>query len=57
MANATNNNADYVERAKELMKEYDQFVSKPDKEDDLYTSVVHCDLWINNLMIQYGKFT
>lgn len=55
MANATNNNANYVERAKQLMKEYDDFISQPDKEDGLFTSIVHCDLWINNLMVQYSK--
>lgn len=39
------------------MQEYDIFVAKPDKEDDLFTSIVHCDMWINNLMIQYGTQT
>ncbi|XP_023307518.2 uncharacterized protein LOC111689277 [Lucilia cuprina] len=55
VANATNNNANCVERVKELMQEYDSFVAKPDKEDDLFTSIEHCDMWINNLMIQYDE--
>ncbi|KAM7352836.1 uncharacterized protein ACRADG_005201 isoform 1-T2 [Cochliomyia hominivorax] len=55
VANATNNNDNCVERVKEMMKEYDTFVAQPDKEDDLFTSIVHCDMWINNLMIQYDE--
>ncbi|XP_061390617.1 uncharacterized protein LOC133325934 [Musca vetustissima] len=52
---ATNNNENYINRFKELMEEYDEFLTQPDAEDDLYTTIVHCDLWINNLMLKYDE--
>lgn len=51
---ATDNNENYINRFVELMKEYDEFLTQDDAKDDLYTTIVHCDLWINNLMLKYG---
>ncbi|XP_073827322.1 uncharacterized protein [Musca autumnalis] len=55
IAIATDNNENYINRFKELMKEYDEFLSQPDAKDDLYTTISHCDLWINNLMLKYDE--
>ncbi|XP_013103701.2 uncharacterized protein LOC106084516 [Stomoxys calcitrans] len=55
VALATNNNDNYVNRFRKLMKDYDDFFYKPDAEDGLYTTVAHCDLWINNLMLKYDE--
>ncbi|XP_075153682.1 uncharacterized protein LOC142227167 [Haematobia irritans] len=52
---ATNNNEDYVSRFKQLMQEFDDFFARPDAKDDLYTTLAHCDLWINNLMLKYDE--
>ncbi|XP_005181822.1 uncharacterized protein LOC101893585 [Musca domestica] len=52
---ATDNNENYINRFVELMKEYDEFLTQDDAKDDLYTTIVHCDLWINNLMLKYDE--
>ncbi|KAH8413074.1 hypothetical protein KR009_007804 [Drosophila setifemur] len=51
---ATNNDAELVARVKELSDEFFAFLaSPPDRPDGLFTSIIHCDYWINNLMFQY----
>lgn len=52
---ATGNNEIILQRIKELIEEYDNLMNSAEKEDDLYTTIVHFDMWINNLMIKYGK--
>lgn len=45
-----------VERVKELLGLYDDFQAGKDEEDGPFTSLVHGDLWINNMMLKYGEF-
>ena len=52
---ATGGNEIILQRVKELIEDYNAVMNSPDKEDDLYTTIVHFDMWINNLMIKYGK--
>lgn len=39
----------------ELLEEFYQYCAGPEAKDGPYTSIVHCDLWINNIMLKYGK--
>uniref|UniRef100_A0A0A1WUS5 Calcium and calcium/calmodulin-dependent serine/threonine-protein kinase n=1 Tax=Zeugodacus cucurbitae TaxID=28588 RepID=A0A0A1WUS5_ZEUCU len=50
---ATNNNEDAVNEALERFEAYDEWLEQPEAADGLYTSLVHCDLWINNIMFKY----
>ncbi|XP_023297100.2 uncharacterized protein LOC111679738 [Lucilia cuprina] len=52
---ATGNDEIILQRVRELINEYNNLMSSPDKEDDLYTTIVHFDMWINNLMIKYDE--
>ncbi|KAH8329494.1 hypothetical protein KR074_011908 [Drosophila pseudoananassae] len=45
-----------VARVTELLSLYDDFQADKDEEDGPFTSLVHGDLWINNLMLKYGRF-
>ncbi|KAL7742462.1 hypothetical protein ACLKA6_019090 [Drosophila palustris] len=42
-----------VKRVQELLELYDELQSAEDVPDGPWTSIVHMDLWINNLMIKY----
>ncbi|EDV30802.1 uncharacterized protein Dana_GF15043 [Drosophila ananassae] len=44
-----------VERVKELLGLYDDFQAGKDEEDGPFTSLVHGDLWINNMMLKYDE--
>ncbi|KAH8244581.1 hypothetical protein KR038_007337 [Drosophila bunnanda] len=44
-----------VKRVKELQDAYDAYQAEKDEEDGPFTSLVHSDLWINNMMVKYGK--
>ncbi|KAH8282181.1 hypothetical protein KR054_006038 [Drosophila jambulina] len=44
-----------VERVKELQEAFDAFQAGKDVEDGPFTSLVHGDLWINNMMVKYGS--
>ncbi|KAH8357070.1 hypothetical protein KR200_009912 [Drosophila serrata] len=44
-----------VKRVTELQDAYDAFQAEKDEEDGLFTSLVHSDLWINNMMVKYGE--
>ncbi|KAH8237856.1 hypothetical protein KR032_003995 [Drosophila birchii] len=46
-----------VERVKELQAEYDAFQAAEDEKDGPFTSLVHGDLWINNMMVKYVSVT
>ncbi|KAM7342403.1 uncharacterized protein ACRADG_009844 isoform 1-T2 [Cochliomyia hominivorax] len=52
---ATGNNATVMQRVRELIEEYNILTNSPEREDDLYTTIVHFDIWINNLMIKYDN--
>ncbi|XP_034475062.1 uncharacterized protein LOC117782174 [Drosophila innubila] len=49
----TKNDERDVKRAQELLDLYDEFNAAEDVQDGPWTSIVHMDLWINNLMIKY----
>lgn len=55
VAVATNNDPLILKRVKELTQEYNRLLNSPDRPDDLFTTTVHFDMWINNFMIKYGK--
>lgn len=46
----------YIERVMELLEGFYRYSAGPETEDDLYTTIIHNDLWINNIMLKYGKF-
>ncbi|XP_054744206.1 uncharacterized protein LOC129248610 isoform X1 [Anastrepha obliqua] len=50
---ATNNNEAAIEEIMKLFKLYDDWLEQPESVDGPYTSLVHCDLWINNIMFRY----
>ncbi|XP_037960911.1 uncharacterized protein LOC119690012 [Teleopsis dalmanni] len=52
---STNNNEKTVARVRKLMEIYDDFLAGPNKKDGLFTTIMHNDMWINNLMVQYDK--
>ncbi|XP_068141602.1 LOW QUALITY PROTEIN: uncharacterized protein [Drosophila tropicalis] len=43
-----------VKRVEELLQIYSEFQAGKDVEDGPFTTLVHGDLWINNLMIKYN---
>ncbi|KAH8353396.1 hypothetical protein KR084_010732 [Drosophila pseudotakahashii] len=43
-----------VKRVKELLDIFDAFQAGKDVEDGPFTTLVHGDLWINNMMLKYG---
>lgn len=47
--------AECIEDILELLDEFYRQSSGPEAEDDLYTTIVHCDLWINNILLKYGN--
>ncbi|XP_065369198.1 uncharacterized protein LOC135961600 [Calliphora vicina] len=55
VAAATHNDEVILQRVRELIEDYNNLMSSPDKEDDLYTTIVHFDMWINNIMIKYDE--
>ncbi|XP_017004717.2 uncharacterized protein [Drosophila takahashii] len=44
-----------VKRVKELLDIFDAFQAGKDVEDGLFTTLVHGDLWINNMMLKYDE--
>ncbi|XP_034125256.1 uncharacterized protein LOC117581897 [Drosophila guanche] len=50
---AANGNETDVKRVKELLDKFDEFQAGKDVADGPYTTLVHGDLWINNLMVKY----
>ncbi|KAH8237857.1 hypothetical protein KR032_003996 [Drosophila birchii] len=51
---ATDNDPELVARVKELSDKFFEFLAaKPDRPDGPFTSIIHCDYWINNLMFLY----
>ncbi|XP_036225481.1 uncharacterized protein [Bactrocera oleae] len=50
---ATNNNEEAVNEILERIQMYDEWLEQPEAADGLYTSLVHCDMWINNIMFKY----
>lgn len=44
-----------LKRVKDLLDEFDAFQAAKDPEDGPWTSLVHGDLWINNMMVKYGR--
>ncbi|XP_017046189.1 uncharacterized protein LOC108091480 [Drosophila ficusphila] len=51
---ATNDNSELVARVAELADEFFEFLAAdPDRPDGPFTSIIHCDFWINNLMFSY----
>ncbi|XP_020799093.1 uncharacterized protein LOC110176935 [Drosophila serrata] len=44
-----------VKRVTELQDAYDAYQAEKDEEDGLFTSLVHSDLWINNMMVKYDE--
>ncbi|KAH8333666.1 hypothetical protein KR059_002020 [Drosophila kikkawai] len=44
-----------VARVKELQEAFDAFQADKDEEDGPFTSLVHGDLWINNMMVKYDE--
>ncbi|XP_070133035.1 uncharacterized protein [Drosophila bipectinata] len=51
---ATNNDPVLVSRVRELSDKFFEFLaSPPDRPDGPFSSIIHCDYWINNLMFQY----
>ncbi|XP_059221383.1 uncharacterized protein LOC106084485 [Stomoxys calcitrans] len=55
IAIATNNNSNYVDRFRKLSEYYDDYFTKPDVKDDLYTTTAHSDLWVSNIMLKYDE--
>uniref|UniRef100_A0A1A9WZX5 CHK domain-containing protein n=1 Tax=Glossina brevipalpis TaxID=37001 RepID=A0A1A9WZX5_9MUSC len=54
VAIATNNCDRYMRRVRELYKALKNYRDCSDEIDDtMYTTIAHCDLWINNLMLKY----
>ncbi|KAH8260124.1 hypothetical protein KR026_003493, partial [Drosophila bipectinata] len=54
---ATNNDPVLVSRVRELSDKFFEFLaSPPDRPDGPFSSIIHCDYWINNLMFQYGEY-
>ncbi|XP_001357105.2 uncharacterized protein [Drosophila pseudoobscura] len=52
---ATNNNEELISRVKKLSDEFFDFLAAPSNmPDGQFTSIIHSDFWINNLMFQYG---
>ncbi|XP_033165496.1 uncharacterized protein LOC117144447 [Drosophila mauritiana] len=52
---ATNNDSRLVARMKELSDQFFEFLAAaPDRPDGPFTSIIHCDFWINNMMFRYG---
>ncbi|XP_002020945.2 uncharacterized protein LOC6595597 isoform X1 [Drosophila persimilis] len=51
---ATNGDESDVKRVKELLDKFDAFQAGKDVEDGPFTTLVHGDLWINNLMVKYN---
>lgn len=49
----TKDNDRDVKRMQELLDLYEELQSAEDVQDGPWTSIVHMDLWINNLMINY----
>jgi len=53
----TNNDFKLVARVKELSDKFFEFLAADaDKPDGPFTSIIHCDFWINNLMFLYGQY-
>jgi len=52
---ATNNNANLVEEIRNLNDLYNRHSAALEVPDSIYNSLAHCDLWINNIMIQYDE--
>ncbi|KAH8357063.1 hypothetical protein KR200_009901 [Drosophila serrata] len=51
---ATNNDPELGARVKELSDKFFEFLAaEPDRPDGPFTSIIHCDYWINNLMFLY----
>ncbi|XP_049317347.1 uncharacterized protein LOC105229305 isoform X1 [Bactrocera dorsalis] len=50
---ATNNNEEAINEILERFQVYDKWLEQSEAVDGLYTSLVHCDLWINNIMFKY----
>ncbi|KAH8282180.1 hypothetical protein KR054_006037 [Drosophila jambulina] len=51
---ATDNDPELVARVKELSDQFFEFLAAdPDRPDGPFTSIIHCDYWINNLMFLY----
>ncbi|XP_034668395.1 uncharacterized protein LOC117901664 [Drosophila subobscura] len=51
---ATNNNEELVSRVKQLSDEFFDFLAAPaSMPDGPFTSIIHSDFWINNLMFRY----
>ncbi|XP_036327743.1 uncharacterized protein LOC118740355 [Rhagoletis pomonella] len=50
---ATHNDDTAVDEILELFELYDRWLEQPEAVDGLYTSLVHCDMWINNIMFRY----
>ncbi|XP_017065565.2 uncharacterized protein LOC108104171 [Drosophila eugracilis] len=44
-----------VDRVKELLDIFDVFQASKDVEDGPFTTLVHGDLWINNMMLKYDE--
>ncbi|KAI9585535.1 uncharacterized protein LOC119632912 [Glossina fuscipes] len=53
---ATNNTDRYVEGVRELYRDLQKYRDSVDEvKDNLYTTITHCDLWINNIMLKYDE--
>ncbi|XP_017029571.1 uncharacterized protein [Drosophila kikkawai] len=51
---ATDNDEELVARVKELSDKFFEFLAaQPDRPDGPFASIIHCDYWINNLMVKY----
>ncbi|XP_017046188.1 uncharacterized protein LOC108091478 [Drosophila ficusphila] len=44
-----------VKRVEELLIEFDAFQASKDVDDGPFTTLVHGDLWINNMMLKYNE--
>lgn len=56
VAIATDNDESILRRVRELVDCLNESMSLPEKEDDHFSTIVHFDMWVNNLMIKYGKY-